>query len=89
MIEKHLHNILHNLENDADNSTFILYSVKNTIIMTARSRLFNIINSMFEEIAQMKIKFKLESEEQPVIRSILGNLDEIWTTLEDTRPEKL
>lgn len=89
LIEKHLRNILHNLENDANSSTFILYSIKNTIDHDLKARLINIINSMFNEIAQMKIKFKLESEEQSAIRSILGNLDEIWTTLEDTRPEKL
>ena len=88
LIEKHLRNILQNLEYGADNSTFLLYSIKNTIDKDRNTRLFNIINSMFDEIAQMKIKFKSESEEQPVIRGILGNRDEIWTTLEDTRPEK-
>jgi hypothetical protein len=66
-----------------------MYSFKNTIDYDRRTRLLGIINSMLYEINQMKKNFALKSEELSIIRSIMGNLDDIWTTLEDTRPEKL
>ncbi len=81
--------IIDKLEYDTQNSIFIMYSFKSTIDYDQRTRLLGIINSMLDEINQMKKNFALESEELSVIRSIIGNLDEIWTTLEETRPEKL
>jgi hypothetical protein len=89
LIEKCLRDIIDKLEYDSRNSIFIMYSFKNTIDYDRRTRLLGIINSMLDEINQMKKNFALESEELSVIRSIMGNLDDIWTTLEDTRPEKL
>jgi hypothetical protein len=89
LIEKCLRDIIDKLEYDSRNSIFIMYSFKNTIYYDRRTRLLRIINSMLDEINQMKKNFALESEELSVIRSIMGNLDDIWTTLEDTRPEKL
>ncbi len=89
LVEKCLRDIIDKLEYDTKNSNFILYSFKNTIDYDRRTRLLGIINSMLDAINQMKKNFALESEELSVIRSIMGNLDEIWTTLEDTRPEKL
>jgi hypothetical protein len=89
LIEKCLRDIIDKLEYDSRNSIFIMYSFKNTIDYDRRTRLLRIINSMLDEINQMKKNFALESEELSVIRSIMGNLDDIWTTLEDTRPEKL
>ena len=44
---------------------------------------------MLDEIAQMKEKFALEPEEKSMKRDILGHLIEIWTTLDDSRPEKM
>jgi hypothetical protein len=89
LIEKCLRDIIDKLEYDSRNSIFIMYSFKNTIDYDRRTRLLGIINSMLYEINQMKKNFALESEELSIIRSIMGNLDDIWTTLEDTRPEKL
>jgi hypothetical protein len=89
LIEKCLRDIIDKLEYDSRNSIFIMHSFKNTIDYDRRTRLLGIINSMLYEINQMKKNFALESEELSVIRSIMGNLDDIWTTLEDTRPEKL
>jgi hypothetical protein len=89
LIEKCLRDIIDKLEYDSRNSIFIMYSFKNTIDYDRRTRLLGIIKSMLDEINQMKKNFALESEELSVIRSIMGNLDDIWTTLEDTRPEKL
>jgi hypothetical protein len=89
LIEKCLRDIIDKLEYDSRNSIFIMHSFKNTIDYDRRTRLLGIIKSMLDEINQMKKNFALESEELSVIRSIMGNLDDIWTTLEDTRPEKL
>jgi hypothetical protein len=89
LIEKCLRDIIDKLEYDRRNSIFIMYSFKNTIDYDRRTRLLGIINSMLYEINQMKKNFALESEELSVTRSIIGNLDEVWTTLEDTMPEKL
>jgi hypothetical protein len=89
LIEKCLLDIIDKLEYDSRNSIFIMHSFKNTIDYDRRTRLLGIIKSMLDEINQMKKNFALESEELSVIRSIMGNLDDIWTTLEDTRPEKL
>ena len=88
LVEKCIRDIIDKLEYDTQNSIFIMYSFK-SIDYDRRTRLLGIINSMLDEINQMKKNFALESEELSVIRSIIGNLDEIWTTLEDTRPEKL
>jgi hypothetical protein len=89
LVERCLRDIIDKLEYDTKNSIFILYSFKNTLDYDRRTRLLGIINSMLDEINQMKKNFALESEELSVIRGIIGNLDEVWTTLEDTMPEKL
>jgi hypothetical protein len=89
LIESHLRDTIHKLGSNTDTSNFILYSIKNNIDHESKIRLLGTINSMLDEISQMKEKFALESEEQPIRKKILGRLNEIWTTLEDTRPEKM
>jgi hypothetical protein len=89
LIDRCLHNIIRKLDCDTNNSIDILYSFKNTIDHEHRTRILDVINIMFNEIDQMKKKFALESKEILVIKSITGDLDEIWTTLENTRPEKM
>ena len=44
---------------------------------------------MLDEIRHMKENFALESEEKSIRMNILGHLHAIWTTLEDSRPEKM
>ena len=63
-------------------------SIKNTISPEVRIKILDTVNSMLDEIRLMKDKFS-ESEEKAVRQSILGHLNGIWTTLEDTRPEKM
>lgn len=89
MIESHLRDIISNLGSDTSNSTFILYSIRNNISSESRIKIFSIVNSMLDEIRQMKENFILESEEKSVRSNILGHLQAIWTTLEDSRPEKM
>lgn len=44
---------------------------------------------MLDEIAKLKEKFSLGCEQVDARRNILGHLTEIWTTLEELRPEKI
>lgn len=89
LIERHLRDIISELKSNSSNSTFILYSVRNTISPEVSIKILDTVDSMLDEIRLMKVKFALESEEQAVRKNILGHLNGIWTTLEDTRPEKM
>ncbi|HEY6536267.1 MAG TPA: hypothetical protein VIY08_10820 [Candidatus Nitrosocosmicus sp.] len=89
LIERNLHEVMSKLEYDTDNSFYILYSFKNNIAADRRNRILDTINSMINEINKIKTTFALVSKEISVIKSVTGNLDEIWTTLENTRPEKI
>ena len=63
LIESHLRDILGNLGSDTSNSTFILYSIRNNISSEDRIKILSTVNSMLDEIRQMKENFALESEE--------------------------
>ncbi len=89
LIESDLRDIISKLAFYTNTSNFILYSVKNTIDSERKQRILTVIDSMLNEISQIKEEFSLESEEQSIRQKILGQLNEIWTTLLDTRPESL
>ena len=89
LIERCLHNILQKLDHKTNDSVYILYSFKNTIDSNLKVRIREIINLMFYEVNQLKNKLDLESKEISVVKSMTGDLDEIWTTLENTMPEKM
>lgn len=77
------------LDTDLKKSRFMLYSINNNLNAETRTRLQNLVQGMLDEIAKLKEKFNLGSEEVNVKRNILGHLTEIWTTLEELRPEKI
>jgi septation ring formation regulator EzrA len=54
-----------------------------------RARMQNMVLEMLDEIAKLNEKFSLASEDVVVRRNILGHLTEIWTTLDELRPEKI
>ncbi|HJT47441.1 MAG TPA: hypothetical protein VJ729_04605 [Nitrososphaeraceae archaeon] len=94
LIESDLRDIISKLTFNSCNSNnntsnFILYFLKNTIDSKTQDGILAIANCMLGEISQIKEEFGLESEEQLVRSKILGRLNEIWTTLLDTRPERL
>jgi hypothetical protein len=89
LIERHLRDIISELKSDSSDFTFILYSIRNNISPDVIIKILNTVDSMLDEIRLMKDKFTLESEEKSVRQSIMGHLNVIWTTLEDTRPEKM
>jgi hypothetical protein len=68
---------------------FLLYSVKNNLEPLIKAKILQNINDMLHEIRQIEEEFGLEHEEESLKRKIDTNLDEIWTTLLDTRPEKM
>ena len=65
-IERHLCDIISELKSDSSDSTFILYSVRNTISPEVRIKILDTVNSMLDEIRLMKDKFALDSEEKAV-----------------------
>jgi hypothetical protein len=77
------------LESNSNNCTFLLYSIKYNIDLESKTKILQTIDTMLHEIRQIKEKFGLEEEVQSLQRKITVNLEEIWTTLEDTRPEKM
>ncbi|MGA9153868.1 MAG: hypothetical protein WBZ36_25085 [Candidatus Nitrosopolaris sp.] len=89
LVEKHLRDINGSLDSDFKNSRFLLYSIKNSLNVETRAKMQNMVQGMLDEIAKLKEKFSLGSEEIDARRNILGHLTEIWTTLEELRPEKI
>ncbi len=89
LVERSLHNILRKLKYETDDSVYILHSFKNNIDVDSRIKIHEIINLMFYEMNQLKNKLELESKEISIVKSMTGDLDEIWTTLENTMPEKM
>jgi hypothetical protein len=89
LVEKHLRGINDSLMRDCKNSIYLLYSINNNIDVETQAKMHNMLLEMLDEIAKLKEKFNLESEEIILRRTILGHLTEIWTTLEELRPEKI
>jgi len=89
LIESHPRDIISELESDTTNSTLILYSVRNNMSSEVRIQILRTVNSMLDEIRHMKENFALESEEKSIRSNISGHLQAIWTTLQDSRPEKM
>lgn len=89
LVEKHLHAINDSVGIDCKNSIFLLYSINNNLDVEIQAKMHNMLLEMLDEIAKLKEKFNLGSEEIIVRRTIIGHLTEIWTTLEELRPEKI
>lgn len=88
-VETRLRTIKDILESTDGDMNFLLYSVKNNLEPLIKAKILQNINDMLHEIRQIEEEFGLEHEEESLKRKIDTNLDEIWTTLLDTRPEKM
>jgi hypothetical protein len=88
-VETRLRSIKDILKSTDTDMNFLLYSVKNNLDPLNKAKIHQNINDMLREIRQIKEKFGLEHKEENLKRKIDTNLDEIWTTLLDTRPEKM
>jgi hypothetical protein len=62
LVEKHLCHINDSLETDFKNSRFMIYSISNNLNAETRTRMQN-VQGMLDEIAKLKEKFNLGSEE--------------------------
>ena len=89
IIEKHLHRIRSELGHEYDSSNSILYHARDNIDPKSKTKILNVVNSLLEEVRQIKETFKLEVVKESVGWKVYNALGEIWSILEDLRPEKL
>jgi methionine synthase II (cobalamin-independent) len=88
LIEKHLRDTISILEHKG-NATFELYSIRDNIDLEDKIKIIDIINSMLDEIRQIKKKFVLETDEETIRSHVLGHLNDVWTILEDSTPDNM
>ncbi|MGC1929784.1 MAG: hypothetical protein WA667_12470 [Candidatus Nitrosopolaris sp.] len=69
--------------------TLLLYSIKYNIDPETGNKILQAIRVMLNEIRELKQEFELEDQVESLKRKIDVNLEEIWTTLLDTRPEEM
>jgi hypothetical protein len=88
-IERRLRRIIDTLELNTIDQFFLLYSIKSDIDLETKNRVLDTTKAMLNEIQQLKDEFELEEDVEGLKRRIDVLLDEIWTTIADTRPEKM
>jgi hypothetical protein len=88
-IERRLRRIIDALELNTNDQSFMLYSIKYDIGLETKNRVLDTTKAMLNEIQQLKDEFELEEGMEGLKRRIDVLLDEIWTTIADTRPEKM
>jgi hypothetical protein len=88
-IERRLRRIIDALELNTNDQSFLLYSIKSDIGVETKNRVLDTTKAMLNEIQQLKDEFKLEKDVEGLKRRVDVLLDEIWTTIADTRPEKM
>ena len=88
-VETRLRTIIDIVQSNNNNPTFLLYSIRNNIDSKTRDKIIQTIELMLSEIREIREEFGLEQGVESLKRKIDVNLDEIWTTLLDTRPEKM
>jgi len=89
VVEKLLHEICNDLVQNGDHTTSILYAKINDVDPRSAKKLLNLTESMLDVIRQIKEKFDLGSNQESIRSLVYSRLSEIWTILEDLRPEKL
>jgi hypothetical protein len=88
-IERRLRRIMDTLELNTNDQFFLLYSIKSDIDLETKNRVLDTTKAMLNEIQQLKDEFELKEDVEGLKRRIDVLLDEIWTTIADTRPEKM
>ena len=89
VVEKLLHEICDDFLRNGGQSSSILYSRVEDVDYEIVERLLNSVMSMFDVIRQIKEKFELGSTQESVRSQVYARLSEVWTILEDLRPERL
>jgi hypothetical protein len=88
-IERRLRRIIDTLELNTHDHSFLLFSIKSDISLETKNRVLDTTKAMLNEIQQLKEEFELKKDVENLKRRIDVFLDEIWTTIADTRPEKM
>lgn len=88
-IERRLRGITDTLELNTNDQFSLLYSIKSDIRLETKTRVLDTTKAMLSEIKQLKDEFELEEDVDSLERRIGVLLEEIWTTIADTRPEKI
>ncbi|MGA9153865.1 MAG: hypothetical protein WBZ36_25070 [Candidatus Nitrosopolaris sp.] len=88
-IERRLRRITDTLELNTNDQFSLLYSIKSDIRLETKTRVLDTTKAMLSEIKQLKDEFELEEDVDSLERRIGILLEEIWTTIADTRPEKI
>jgi hypothetical protein len=89
IIEKDLHNITVELKQARETRDTIFYSKVNDIDQMTAIRILGGAQSMLQEIKRIKGEAELETKEESIRKEVYNLIIEIWTLLEDLRPEKL
>jgi hypothetical protein len=88
-IERRLRRIIEALELNTHDQSFLLFSIKSDIGLETKNRVLDTTKALLNEIQQLKEEFELKKDVEYLKRTIDVFLDEIWTTIADTRPEKM
>ncbi|HEY6535507.1 MAG TPA: hypothetical protein VIY08_06875 [Candidatus Nitrosocosmicus sp.] len=89
LIENKVRDMINKLNETDSDSLFILYSIKYDIDEENKKKLLESLKKILDEINLVKENFNLELEEQSFFKSIAADLDQIFLTLDDTKPESL
>ncbi len=89
IIEEDLRNIFSELEQDGGTRDTIFYSKVNDIDQMTATRILGGAQSMLKEIGRIKEETKLETREESIRKEVYSSITEMWTLLEDIRPERL
>ncbi len=89
IIEEDLRKIFSELQQDGGTRDTIFYSKVNDIDQMTATRILGGAQSMLKEIGRIKEETKLETREESIRKEVYNLIIEIWTLLEDLRPEKL
>jgi hypothetical protein len=88
-VEIRLRAIIDILDSNTSSPSFLLYSIKYDVDPDTRKKILHSIDVMLKEIGELTQEFDLEGRPESLKRKIDVNLEQIWTTLLDTRPEKM
>lgn len=88
-VEKRLRTIIDILGSNTYRPSFLLYSIRFDIGLDTKNIILHTTEKMLSEIQQLKAEFGLEEDVEGLKRKIDVYLEEIWTTIADTRPEKM
>jgi hypothetical protein len=89
IIEERLHQMRQELQQTGEEPDAVLQSTINDIDPETRTRVIDIAKSMLDEIGQIKELYALEVAHKSLRWHITAMLSEIWSILEDLKPEKV